>query len=216
MDPEPETSEPATSGPEAAEPVPADDGRAAQLDELQARADEAARRIDAQRAELDASSEHTARIEREAQAEPEAGRQAETAYDMEIELRRSGRAGVAGVYCPGGRCRDLAIYLSLIGSVASWMDWIDAELALTAVAAMLSPTTLSLSVLALVLGELAVAHRRVVLQPRGSWCHPRSRGPGRLRARQPGRRAETAHDLHRGRELNEQSLASSFRDTRVG
>ncbi len=33
------------------------------------------------------------------------------------------------------------------------MDWIDAELALTAVAAMLSPTTLSFSVLALVLGE---------------------------------------------------------------
>ena len=33
------------------------------------------------------------------------------------------------------------------------MGWIDAELALTAVAAMLSPTTLSFSVLALVLGE---------------------------------------------------------------
>ena len=65
---------------------PADDGRAARLDELQARADEAARRIDAQRAELDASSEHTARIEREAQAEPEADRQAETPYEMEMEL----------------------------------------------------------------------------------------------------------------------------------
>ena len=33
------------------------------------------------------------------------------------------------------------------------MGWIDAELALTAIAAMLSPTTLSFSVLALVLGE---------------------------------------------------------------
>lgn len=33
------------------------------------------------------------------------------------------------------------------------MGWIDAELALTAVAAMLSPTTLSFSVLALVLGN---------------------------------------------------------------
>ena len=65
---------------------PADDGRAARLDELQARADEAARRIDAQRAELDASSEHTARIEREAQAGPEADRQAETPYEMEMEL----------------------------------------------------------------------------------------------------------------------------------
>ena len=64
----------------------ADDGRAARLDELQARADQAARRIDAQRAELDASSEHTARIEREAQAEPEADRQAEAPYDMEMEL----------------------------------------------------------------------------------------------------------------------------------
>ena len=33
------------------------------------------------------------------------------------------------------------------------MGWIDAELALTTVAAMLSPTTLSLAVLALVLGD---------------------------------------------------------------
>jgi len=41
-------------------------------------------RIDAQRAELDASSEHSARIEREAQAEPEADRQAETPYEMEL------------------------------------------------------------------------------------------------------------------------------------
>ena len=85
-DPEPEAAEPETPAPEATEPGFADDGRAARLDELQARADEAARRIDAQRAELDASSEHTARIERETQAEPEAGRQAETPYDMEMEL----------------------------------------------------------------------------------------------------------------------------------
>ena len=85
-DPEPEASELETSSTEAAGPGLADDGRAARLDELQARADEAARRIDAQRAELDASSEHTARIEREAQAEPEADRQAETPYDMEMEL----------------------------------------------------------------------------------------------------------------------------------
>ena len=61
-DPEPGTSEPETPAPEATEPGLADDGRAARLDELQARADEAARRIDAQRAELDASSEHAARI----------------------------------------------------------------------------------------------------------------------------------------------------------
>jgi hypothetical protein len=84
-EPELEASKPGTLQPEAAEPVPADDGRAARLDELQARAARAARRIDAQRAELDASGEHTARIEREAQAEPAAGRQAETPYDMEME-----------------------------------------------------------------------------------------------------------------------------------
>ena len=85
-DPESDTSEPETPAPEAPEPGLADDGRAARLDELQARADEAARRIDAQRAELDASSEHTARIQWEAQAESEASRQGDTPYDMEIEL----------------------------------------------------------------------------------------------------------------------------------
>lgn len=56
------------------------------LDELRARADQAARRIDAKRAEFDASREHTARREREAQAEPATGRQAGTLYDMEMEL----------------------------------------------------------------------------------------------------------------------------------
>jgi hypothetical protein len=85
-DPEPDTSEPETPGSETTEPGLADGGRAARLDELQARADEVARRIDAQRAELAASSEHTARIQREAQAEPEADRQAETPHDMEMEL----------------------------------------------------------------------------------------------------------------------------------
>jgi hypothetical protein len=85
-EPEPEASKPGSPQPEAAEPVPADDGRAARLDELQARADEAACRIDAQRAELGASSRHTAREEREAQAEPAADRQVETPYDIEMEL----------------------------------------------------------------------------------------------------------------------------------
>ncbi len=84
--PEPEVSELETSGPEAVGPGPADDGRAARLDELQASVGEAARRIDAQRAELHASREHTARMEREAQAEPEADRQAEAPYEMEMEL----------------------------------------------------------------------------------------------------------------------------------
>jgi hypothetical protein len=46
---------------------------------------QATRRIDAQRAELDASSKHTARMEREAQAEAEADRQAETPNDMGME-----------------------------------------------------------------------------------------------------------------------------------
>jgi hypothetical protein len=44
------------------------------------------RRVDAQRAELDANSQRTARVEREAQAEPAADQQAETPYDMEMEL----------------------------------------------------------------------------------------------------------------------------------
>jgi hypothetical protein len=63
-----------------------DDERAARLDELQARADEAAERIEAQRAELDASREYTARMEWEAQGEPEAELQAETPDEIEMEL----------------------------------------------------------------------------------------------------------------------------------
>ena len=80
---EADAPEPKTPISEAAEPGLADDGRTARLDELQARADEAAYRIDAQRADLDASSKHTAQMERETQAEPEAGRQAETSYEMD-------------------------------------------------------------------------------------------------------------------------------------
>jgi hypothetical protein len=45
--------------------------------------DEATRRIDAQRAELEASSQHTARIERDNQAEPQGDLQQETSYEME-------------------------------------------------------------------------------------------------------------------------------------
>jgi hypothetical protein len=83
-EPEPSAPEPGTPASEAAGPVPADDGRAARLDQLQARADEAARRIDAQRAELEASSEHTARIEREAQSGPQTDRQVDTSYEMDL------------------------------------------------------------------------------------------------------------------------------------
>jgi conjugative relaxase-like TrwC/TraI family protein len=71
------------------EPAPAkseQDDRPARLDELLARADQAALRITAQQAEQQASSEYAARIEREAQAEPEAGRQAEARDQAEIEL----------------------------------------------------------------------------------------------------------------------------------
>ena len=64
-----------------------DGGRAARLDELQVRANEAAARVEAQRAELDASSEYTAWMQREAQAEPEADRQAEAPDEIEMELQ---------------------------------------------------------------------------------------------------------------------------------
>jgi hypothetical protein len=81
---EPSGSKPGTPGSEAAGPVPADGARAARLDELQVRADEATRRIEAQRAELATSSEHTTRLEREVQAERDADRQAERPHEMEL------------------------------------------------------------------------------------------------------------------------------------
>jgi hypothetical protein len=81
-EPESPVSEPVPPASEAAG-RPADDGRAARLDELQARAEEAARRINAQQAEHHASSLHTARTEREAQGEPEADRQADMSYEMD-------------------------------------------------------------------------------------------------------------------------------------
>jgi hypothetical protein len=67
---------------EAARPVYADDECAARLNELQARADEAARRIDVLRAQFDVRSKHTARIEREAQAGSEGDRQADMSREM--------------------------------------------------------------------------------------------------------------------------------------
>jgi hypothetical protein len=59
--------------------------RAARLDELQARADKAAHRIAADEAEQQASAEYVARIERQAQAEPQADWSAERG-EAEIEL----------------------------------------------------------------------------------------------------------------------------------
>jgi hypothetical protein len=60
--------------------------RAARLDDSQARIGDAAALVQAQRTELDASSEYTARMERKAHAEPEAGWQAEARDKIEMEL----------------------------------------------------------------------------------------------------------------------------------
>ena len=82
--PEPQTSP---------ENEPAQDDRAARLDELLARADQAAQRIAAQQAERQASSEYAARMELEAQTQAEAGQQAEARDEVELELlRRSSSA----------------------------------------------------------------------------------------------------------------------------
>jgi hypothetical protein len=75
--PEPQT------GPEN---EPAHENRAARLDELLARAAQAAQRIAAQQAERHASSEYAARMELEAQTQAEARRQAEAQDEIELEL----------------------------------------------------------------------------------------------------------------------------------
>ncbi len=62
------------------------DDRAARLDALLARADQAAQRIVAQQAEQQASSDYAARMELEAQTQGEAGQQAEARDDIELEL----------------------------------------------------------------------------------------------------------------------------------
>jgi hypothetical protein len=77
--PEPRTS------PEA---EPEQDDRAARLDELLVRADQAARRIAAQQAERHASRDYAARMEREARAQTEAGQQAQARDEAELELLR--------------------------------------------------------------------------------------------------------------------------------
>jgi hypothetical protein len=65
---------------------PAHDDTAARLDKLLAQADQAAQRIAAQEAERQASSDYAARIEREAQAEPQAVHHAEARDQAEMEL----------------------------------------------------------------------------------------------------------------------------------
>jgi conjugative relaxase-like TrwC/TraI family protein len=82
-------SEPAPKTNSEAQPEPAQPGqddRPARLDQLLARADEAAQRLAVQRPERQAGSEYAARIERQAQTEPEARHQAEGQAGIEIEM----------------------------------------------------------------------------------------------------------------------------------
>ena len=65
---------------------PRQDDQAARLDELQARADQAARRIAAQQVERLAISDHVARMQLEAQTQAEAGQQAKARDEVELEL----------------------------------------------------------------------------------------------------------------------------------
>jgi hypothetical protein len=84
----PQPGNPVAEQPEILEPGPGrDEQRAARLDELHARAGNAAARIEAQQAELEISSQYTARLQREAQAEPQAGRQAKAPDEIEMELQ---------------------------------------------------------------------------------------------------------------------------------
>jgi hypothetical protein len=82
QEPDPETSAEDESVPAHAR----QNDRAARLDELLARADQAAHRITADKVEQQASSEYAARLDREAQAELEAEQQAETWNGFEMEL----------------------------------------------------------------------------------------------------------------------------------
>lgn len=75
--PEPQTSP---------ENQPEQDDRAARLDELLERADQAAQRIAANQAERQASSEYADRMEREAQTQAEARQQAQAQDELELEL----------------------------------------------------------------------------------------------------------------------------------
>ena len=86
--PEPEPAPEASPEDQPVRAQPAQDDRAARLDELLARADQAAQRLAAQQAGRQASSEYAARLERQAQAQaqPEAAQQAEARKGAEIEM----------------------------------------------------------------------------------------------------------------------------------
>ena len=85
-EPWPPQRTPEPTPPSAPSPDHVPDNRAARLDQLLTRTEQAAQRVAAQRAERHASSEYAARIEREALAEPEYGRQAEARDGAEMEL----------------------------------------------------------------------------------------------------------------------------------
>jgi len=72
--------------PSEASPGRVPDHRAARLDELLARTQQAARRVRAEHADRQASSEYAARIEREAQPGPEAHQHAEARGEAELEM----------------------------------------------------------------------------------------------------------------------------------
>jgi TrwC relaxase/AAA domain len=82
MNPSGSRPEPQT-GPEN---EPAQENRAARLDELLTKADQAAQRIAAQQAERQASTDYAARMELEAQTQAEAGHEAEARDELELEL----------------------------------------------------------------------------------------------------------------------------------
>jgi hypothetical protein len=92
----PDTNPPSAPKPEprtSPENEPEQNDRAARLDELLGRADQAAQRIAAQQAERQASSEYATRMELEAQTQAEAGQQAQARDEVELELlRRSSSA----------------------------------------------------------------------------------------------------------------------------
>jgi hypothetical protein len=70
----------------SAESEPKQDDQAARLDELIAKANQAAQRMAAQQAERQASSEYAARMQLEAQTQAEAGQQAQARDEAELEL----------------------------------------------------------------------------------------------------------------------------------
>jgi hypothetical protein len=84
-DPEALTCEPAVANTRALAPQHEPTGRPGRLDTLQARADEAVRRIAVGNAAWQARAQYTARLERQAQAGPAAERQAEASDEIEIE-----------------------------------------------------------------------------------------------------------------------------------